>query len=585
MCPFAGLIIYTGFYHIGTFCQDGTFTLPIGHPLYQQELPFTLVHYSLPGLGEIHFASRAYNIYLTAGSYSITDPCNMHAQSMQANTPYSPLVTGIDGDLHIKSETFHSATFDDQDGMSSLIWMHKYNDVADCNISISARAMYQLALYSVNNYTFTTTNTVNNGKNIKSSTEFGISKPYQCSIEYQCGSYTPYLKQRCSMSSRTVVLRLRKGACWPQLYAELTVYYFRICDEKVTLDNFVPIQLNVENKIYQAVGLCGFTQLDLNNHVIVKWKRDYFTPLLCTYYTTMKFVISSSQSVSLNVTFIKKFNISETIYTESIARAELDFDLCTTLSVMIHIVKSNRFVDGKAIVRISNTFDEMDAHDFYADIFNSIPCHRNISNIILGVRPIDAIAYCEDRAKSPTDYRFNVREKDFVIGFFDSNKGLYQQLSLVVHPSYLFLWAHNTSLSASNVKCTSLGEGWRVMSISHFKHIIAMYAWMVNQDTTEFKMFMYVTLRGIVPMFIHFEVTNNSPFYDNVYQYNFCTIMTRFQKYHFKSNCFNGDYCNAIKSSQIPPDVIDYNKALFCNNDHEAHTSLKTGSKMCALLY
>ena len=46
-CPLGGLIIMDGFVHLGTFCNDRTATLPVGHELYiwNEELIIILYRY------------------------------------------------------------------------------------------------------------------------------------------------------------------------------------------------------------------------------------------------------------------------------------------------------------------------------------------------------------------------------------------------------------------------------------------------------------------------------------------------------------------------------------------------------------
>ena len=478
MCPFSGLVIYMGFYHIGTFCGDGTFELPIGRDIYQKDVPFFLIYYSLPTLAQLFFTIKGAQFRVAAGTFVITDPCNMHLQSLQANTLYEPLSTDKHGNLNFISETFHSENFRTfAYDISYLVWIYKYNDISECNVTISARALYTLALYSTSSWGFTRRPLESSPNSARQSTELGITKPFTCSVRFDCENPVHHLEKTCSMSSRTVVLTLKKGACWQRLYAVLTLHYYRFCSPPVTGVNVVPIQYGILNlPTYQIFGLCGFARLDLYECMVLEWMRGSFANQLCELYTTLTFSISSSDRVSLNLTLRKKFNVSESIHLDGIRRTDIDFDLCTTISTQIHICQSTANEDHKASVNISTLFHEFDGNEYFDISYpTSIPCDKNISQMNVTMPEVDVIGFCKDTVKSPlrdTNYMYAIS----VVGFYDSEKDHYKKLIWKVYPSYLFLWVHNLSLSRSNIKCTSLGERWQVMAISDFSYIIAIYS-------------------------------------------------------------------------------------------------------------
>ena len=44
-CPFGGLILLDGYVHVGTFCADGTATLPVGQYLHMWTKEIILIQY------------------------------------------------------------------------------------------------------------------------------------------------------------------------------------------------------------------------------------------------------------------------------------------------------------------------------------------------------------------------------------------------------------------------------------------------------------------------------------------------------------------------------------------------------------
>ena len=98
MCPFGGLMVYDGFYHMGTFCGDGSFTLPIGKTLPLATSQLTLIEYSTPGKGKLSFS---YTVDLVLVTSAIHNPCNFAEQQYvlyeQLNIP-KPTLSHNEGD-------------------------------------------------------------------------------------------------------------------------------------------------------------------------------------------------------------------------------------------------------------------------------------------------------------------------------------------------------------------------------------------------------------------------------------------------------------------------------------------------------
>ena len=82
MCAFAGLIVLsTQHGYIGTFCDDGTSTLPLDLELHLEQTTMVFIKYSIAGLANIRFAlkyrlfhdnkQRQYPLLINPFSFSI----------------------------------------------------------------------------------------------------------------------------------------------------------------------------------------------------------------------------------------------------------------------------------------------------------------------------------------------------------------------------------------------------------------------------------------------------------------------------------------------------------------------------------
>ena len=67
--------------HIGTFCEDGTFNLPVGHSIHFLAGELTLIHYSTPGYGEVIFTASVLEETSSAKNpFGLSNPCYLHSQ-------------------------------------------------------------------------------------------------------------------------------------------------------------------------------------------------------------------------------------------------------------------------------------------------------------------------------------------------------------------------------------------------------------------------------------------------------------------------------------------------------------------------
>ena len=76
LCPLGGLVIYDGYLHIGTFCDDGTYVLPIGHDVHLSNRQLTLILYTLHGTGQISLIYKVESDELIQG---LVNPCLIEA--------------------------------------------------------------------------------------------------------------------------------------------------------------------------------------------------------------------------------------------------------------------------------------------------------------------------------------------------------------------------------------------------------------------------------------------------------------------------------------------------------------------------
>ena len=70
-----------GSVHVGTFCDDGTFSLPLRHRLHLWSNTLTLIKYSLFNKGHIRFSHTAYALRRMMPVQGVINPCYICTQS------------------------------------------------------------------------------------------------------------------------------------------------------------------------------------------------------------------------------------------------------------------------------------------------------------------------------------------------------------------------------------------------------------------------------------------------------------------------------------------------------------------------
>ena len=145
ICPFAGFIVIDGYIHLGTFCGDETFTLPVGIGIYLSTLELTIIRYSLYKLGEVTFSFGVQVQTIDSPGVSSVNPCYTYKQQLSIETICDvDYFTNGQNMVGIKHLTHHYQEYYDIHEMDPtspthahvhLQWFHCYQVTGNCTFS------------------------------------------------------------------------------------------------------------------------------------------------------------------------------------------------------------------------------------------------------------------------------------------------------------------------------------------------------------------------------------------------------------------------------------------------------------------
>jgi hypothetical protein len=92
LCPFGGVILYDSMHHLGTFCEDGTYTLPVNHKLNLGHNILTIIPYASTSLASILFTFRLGVSMNTKGMINI---CHSYMQPPNDQSPWNNFEYGL----------------------------------------------------------------------------------------------------------------------------------------------------------------------------------------------------------------------------------------------------------------------------------------------------------------------------------------------------------------------------------------------------------------------------------------------------------------------------------------------------------
>ena len=74
ICTSGGVILYDSHWHLGTFCGDGTYTLPVKQTFHLSTNILTIISYAVPAIDNIHFS---YKLDVSSTTIGVINKCEI----------------------------------------------------------------------------------------------------------------------------------------------------------------------------------------------------------------------------------------------------------------------------------------------------------------------------------------------------------------------------------------------------------------------------------------------------------------------------------------------------------------------------
>ena len=109
VCTFAGVILYDGKVHLGTFCEDGTYTLPVNHKLHLYYNVLTIIAYAVPSVVNLWFTFKLTASAHTIGVINLCQNEQKYDSKYQQYWPnYYPHVYNYNKDINLVFHWYHT---------------------------------------------------------------------------------------------------------------------------------------------------------------------------------------------------------------------------------------------------------------------------------------------------------------------------------------------------------------------------------------------------------------------------------------------------------------------------------------------
>ena len=132
ICPFAGVIIYDSYLHLGTFCDDGSFTMPLHQELLSTMGHVIVVYYSMSTLAQV---SLTYTVHKKHGAIGLPNVCYLQDQ-------FKTQKKNVNGFSDLSVWYFGHPMFED--------WFHKSVETSKVDIDVcdKVKRLFVYYMYS-----------------------------------------------------------------------------------------------------------------------------------------------------------------------------------------------------------------------------------------------------------------------------------------------------------------------------------------------------------------------------------------------------------------------------------------------------
>ena len=117
ICAFGGVIMYENIWHLGTFCEDGTYTLPIGHKINLGSNILTIIPYAVSSLVDITFK---YTIGMSRQKKGVINICDRNVQQRKQRPVF------VTSNFNHSSENIPNFIYEENLMHIFYYWFHIY---------------------------------------------------------------------------------------------------------------------------------------------------------------------------------------------------------------------------------------------------------------------------------------------------------------------------------------------------------------------------------------------------------------------------------------------------------------------------
>ena len=520
VCVFGGVEVFTSNYHLGTFCEDGSFTMHINMILTR--LTFDMdnidilqfIQYKMDDSIDVTFKVDFKHVFNNMGStFFMSNPCSMYKQSLVLQSPI-PL-----GPLHNNELGIHKVLVDiDTIEMS---FFYTFYDTDNCNITVYTGYVLIAELVPLNGICNTKLATNKNsriglyrgGKNVCTQ---------MCSSSSQCLNAQPGNGKIALFKNRDMI----------EVYAYISANRILLCSLLWRKHIFNPHSLKtvkssdytIENEsFHELIGMCNNYSISTkyNHNITLSWKRhlqQIETHCNMEGKAVITYIVNALQGIHMSIVLIYDDNTKQykDVYGTYL---NMYFEICITSEVYVTVKADYSTIINLKLIYTFHPVQRIPfkfIHDVYFLTGSTVPYIYSLNCTDLDVDDMGIIAKCNteviDALMRPNHMIWYYNE---TVLFYKSNPNIFIfQPNMFVtkhqtlHHRYAIVLKQNMSGEHARIVCASLGPEWKLLPVIEFDMFdhnlyYKLYMLLVQHESTT-----YIKLHqvdGILVDLFHFD--------------------------------------------------------------------------------
>ena len=550
ICPFAGLILLDGYKHIGTFCEDGTFTLPVDQDLYLQYNQLVLIEYSLPSIGQISFTYSIH--YSETSKKGLFNPCTYATEDL--------LQCPIEN-LRRLADPYSQHFFIGNEFLYEYFqYIHRYSETHNnCSIDLTSLRLssFQVVaqLLPVHKKCSQLTNYTSHNAFVQ------IDIPPNHKFIVKCGKtrVTPYLHQARSNFVYSANKRY--------VFGRIMVHFKGMCHSPQNRLGTIKIDGEGYNKIYpnniqvfELYSACGMHNIERSGHHVFLLSHK---PIECTQlnvhtaedscYDHLNIVLDSTHSpgTQLEMTLQLKdgdSNVNLTMMMKE-QKTEIAVMQIKSLIIEIHVITSSLTNDVTLLFAVQQIPEDGKTSRFS----NQYPFDCSLEDLLDFINYTAPVLFRCIISRGPI-----ILEKSFVGIYNDSTHSLYKG-NLYNQETIIAFGPVDVSADDANVLCASIGKSWKLLEFKSFVDIELFLMNLRNNDLKIFQVMFWV---------VHFDIRKYKSKTETKIFYRL--NCARIQKLWFQKEglfCSEDKQCRGYMNHfHLPAHIKILNEDIFCSN-------------------